>query len=64
LSGFALERGYTLLELAMSWLACQGTVVSVIAGATGPGQVEANAAAINWQLSPEEMSEVDRITRR
>ena len=64
LSGFALERGHTLLELAMSWLACQGTVVSVIAGATGPGQVEANAAAINWQLSPEEMSEVDRITRR
>ena len=36
------SRGYTLLELAMSWLAARPVVSSVIAGATKPEQIEAN----------------------
>jgi aryl-alcohol dehydrogenase-like predicted oxidoreductase len=36
-------------------------VVSVIAGATTPEQVRANAAAADWQLSDAEMGEVDQI---
>jgi aryl-alcohol dehydrogenase-like predicted oxidoreductase len=59
---FAEERGRTLLELAMSWLAGQDIVASVIAGATTPAQVRANAAAASWQLGPEELAELDRIT--
>ena len=39
-------------------------VVSVIAGATKPEQVEQNVAAGAWKLTPEEMAEVDKITRR
>ncbi|MFP4312590.1 MAG: aldo/keto reductase, partial [Nitriliruptoraceae bacterium] len=45
-------------------IAVQAPVASVIAGATRPEQVHANAAAVGWQLSAEELAEVDRITGR
>jgi aryl-alcohol dehydrogenase-like predicted oxidoreductase len=38
-------------------------VPSVIAGATKPEQVEQNVAAGAWKLTPEEMAEVDKITK-
>jgi aryl-alcohol dehydrogenase-like predicted oxidoreductase len=60
---FAEGHGHTLLELAMSWLACQAAVASVIAGAKSAAQVTANAAAASWKLSSEEFAEVDRILR-
>lgn len=62
LDGFARERGHTLLELAMSWLAGLPNLVSVIAGATKPEQVRANADAVGWKLTEEERAEVDRLT--
>lgn len=63
LEAFATERGHTLLELAMSWLAGLPHLASVIAGATSPEQVRANAAAVGWVLSEAERAEVDRISR-
>lgn len=45
LAGFAEERGHTLLELAFGGLLTSPAVSSVIAGATTPEQVKANAAA-------------------
>ena len=60
LARFAGARGHTLLELAMSWLACQPAVVSVIAGAKSSEQVKANAAAAGWRLSHSELAEVER----
>jgi aryl-alcohol dehydrogenase-like predicted oxidoreductase len=62
LRAFAAERGHTLLELAMSWLASRPYISSIIAGATRPEQVEQNIAAVAWQLSPAELAEIDRIT--
>jgi aryl-alcohol dehydrogenase-like predicted oxidoreductase len=59
---FAESRGHTLLELAFSWLLAHDVVASVIAGATRPEQVRANAAAASWRLTPEELAEVDAIT--
>jgi len=50
------------LELAFSWLLRTDVVASVIAGATRPEQVRANAAAANWQLSKETLDEIDRAT--
>jgi len=61
LIAFAEKRGHTLLELAFSWLAAQDPVVSVIAGATTPEQVKANASAANWKLSGEDLAEIDRL---
>ena len=50
LERFAGERGRTLLELAISALASTPGIASVIAGATKPEQVRANAAAGEWHL--------------
>jgi aryl-alcohol dehydrogenase-like predicted oxidoreductase len=61
LSAFAEERGHPLLELAISWLACQPIVGSVIAGATKADQVVANAAAAGWHLTEADVAAVDRI---
>ena len=59
---FAASRGHTMLELAMSWLAARPTVSSVIAGATSSEQIEQNVKATEWQLSAEELAEVDKLT--
>ncbi len=61
LKAFAEKRGHTILELAFSWLAQRPLVSSIIAGATKPEQLEANAKAVSWKLSADEMAEVDRI---
>jgi aryl-alcohol dehydrogenase-like predicted oxidoreductase len=56
LEAFAGERGHTLLELAIAGLASQPGVASVIAGATTPDQVHANAAAADWELSEPDLA--------
>lgn len=64
LEDFAQQRGHTMLELAIGWLASHPWVPSVIAGATKPEQLEQNVAAAEWRLTPDEMAEVNRITHR
>jgi aryl-alcohol dehydrogenase-like predicted oxidoreductase len=61
LIAFAESRKHTLLELAMSWLLRLPVVASVIAGATAPAQVHANAAAASWKLTPGDIEAVDEI---
>jgi aryl-alcohol dehydrogenase-like predicted oxidoreductase len=63
-TGFAQERGHTILELAVSWLASQNCVGSIIAGVTNADQVVANAAAADWDLSAAEVAAVDAIVAR
>jgi len=55
LEAFAAERGHTLLELAFAGLLARPAVSSVIAGATKPEQVRANAAAADWELDERDM---------
>jgi len=61
LSEFAESRGHTLLELAFSWLLTRQVVASVIAGATKPEQVKANAEAPVWKLTEAELAEINEI---
>ena len=63
LEPFAEQRGHGMLDLAIGWLASQKSVGSVIAGATKPEQVEANVKAAEWQLTTEELAEVDKLQR-
>ena len=63
LAAFAEQRGHNLLELALSWLASHKQIASVIAGAMTAQQVRANVVATTaWQLSDDELAEVDRLT--
>ncbi len=64
LDSFASERGHTMLELAMGWLASQPLVSSVIAGATTPAQVQQNSQSGDWHLSQEDLAAVDQLLRR
>ena len=48
IEAFARERGVSLLDVAIGGLLAQPAVASVIAGATKPEQVRANAAAGGW----------------
>lgn len=54
---FAQERGHSLLELALGWLAAQPGVSSIIAGATTAGQVATNVAAVAaWRLDTDDLA--------
>lgn len=61
LIAFSEARGHSILELAFSWLLSRPIVTSVIAGATRPGQVTANARAGAWTLTAEDLAEIDVI---
>jgi aryl-alcohol dehydrogenase-like predicted oxidoreductase len=65
LTTFAQDHGHTLLELALSWLAGQPEVATVIVGASRPDQVRSNvAAAASWNLSAEDRAVIASITAR
>jgi aryl-alcohol dehydrogenase-like predicted oxidoreductase len=55
---WARDHGHSLLELAIAALASTPGISSVIAGATNPDQVRANAAAADWELSAAQLTEV------
>lgn len=61
LSAWAGDHGHTVLELAIAWLLAHRQVSSVIAGTMSVQQVEQNAAAAGWKLTPEQKQEVDEI---
>lgn len=56
----AAERGRSILELAVGGLASIPGIASVIAGATSPEQVRANAAAGAWHASEEDLDAIAR----
>ena len=56
---FARERGYEIGELAIAWLLAHPVVCSVIAGATKPDQLSANAKATEWSLSADDVAALD-----
>jgi aryl-alcohol dehydrogenase-like predicted oxidoreductase len=52
----------TLLDVAIGGLAAQPTVASVIAGATNPEQVRANALAGRWKPTADELAALNELT--
>ncbi|ABK51845.1 aldo/keto reductase [Acidothermus cellulolyticus 11B] len=62
LEDFAKRRGIGLLDVAIGGLAAQPAVASVIAGATRPEQVRANAQAGLWEPDAADLAELDQIT--
>jgi aryl-alcohol dehydrogenase-like predicted oxidoreductase len=60
---YAEARGLAMLDVAIAGLAAQPAVASVISGATSGDQVRANAAALQWEPTAGDLSELDEITR-
>ncbi|WDH79926.1 aldo/keto reductase [Microbacterium esteraromaticum] len=59
---FCDERGITMLQATFGWLLARPAVASVIAGATTPAQVEANAAAADaWTPDAADLAAIDAL---
>jgi aryl-alcohol dehydrogenase-like predicted oxidoreductase len=61
LERFAAARGLSVLAVAIGGLAAQRAVTSVIAGATRPEQLKANARAAACEPSADDLRELDAI---
>lgn len=61
LAAVAGKHGRSILELAIGWLSARPGCSSVIAGATSPEQVRANAAVADRPLEPGLLAEIDAI---
>jgi voltage-dependent potassium channel beta subunit len=57
----AQDAGLSMSQLALAWVLRQENVSSAIIGASRPEQVEDNAGASGAKLSPDVISEIDRI---
>jgi aryl-alcohol dehydrogenase-like predicted oxidoreductase len=55
------QEGVSILEIAIGGLAAQPGCASVIAGATTPEQVKANAAAGEWEPTQQQLDAIDEI---
>jgi aryl-alcohol dehydrogenase-like predicted oxidoreductase len=63
LTKYAEARDVSLLDVAIAGLAAQPTVACVISGATSGDQVRENAAAMRWQPTADDLTELDAITQ-
>lgn len=63
LKDFATQKGCTVAQLAIAWLAAHPQVSTVIAGATRPEQLDENAGAAEVTLLPEEMAQIEEILK-
>ncbi len=59
---FCDERGITMLEATFGWMLAHPVISSVIAGATSPEQVRANAAAARaWSPTGDDLAAIDAL---
>jgi aryl-alcohol dehydrogenase-like predicted oxidoreductase len=60
---WARDHGRGLNELAQAWLLAQPRVCSVISGATRLEQMQSNVNAADWNLTPGDLEEIDKLIR-
>ncbi len=57
----AAELSVTPAQLALAWLLHQGEQLVPIPGTRQPARIDENAAAINLQLTPAQLEQLDRV---
>jgi aryl-alcohol dehydrogenase-like predicted oxidoreductase len=62
LDAVAKECGKSVPQVALNWLLQRPTVASVIIGARNEQQLRQNLDAAGWNLSPEQVSKLDRAS--
>ncbi len=55
----AKETGKTVPQIALNWLLQRPTVATVIVGARNEGQLRQNLGAVGWNLTPEQVKQLD-----
>lgn len=61
LAAFAREMGRPMNEISVNWLRQKEEVTSIIGGVSSIQQLDGNLRALTWDISAEEMAEIDRI---
>ena len=61
LKEMAADRGYSVAQLALAWVASEPTVSVALVGTRRPEEMEENAAAADWDLSAEEREEIRAV---
>lgn len=62
LDELAAETGKSVPQIALNWLLSRPTVATVIVGARNEEQLRQNLGAVGWQLDPEQLARLDKIS--
>lgn len=63
LKPIAKRAGRTLAQLAISWVLRRSEVTAAIVGARRPGQVLETAGAGNWELTEEDIKQIEKLLK-
>jgi len=61
LQSLAQRSGHTCAQLAISWVLRRSKVTAAIVGARRPGQIGETAPASDWDLSDDEIAQIERL---
>jgi aryl-alcohol dehydrogenase-like predicted oxidoreductase len=62
IDAIAKETGKSVPQIALNWLLHRPTVSSIILGARNEEQLKQNLGAIGWNLTPEQISKLDKAS--
>ncbi|MYA61590.1 MAG: aldo/keto reductase [Dehalococcoidia bacterium] len=61
LKEMAAERGFSVAQLALAWVASEPTVSVALVGTRKPEEIQENVAAADWELSLSERAEIRAV---
>lgn len=61
LKEMAADRGFSVAQLALAWVASEPTVSVALAGTRRPEEMEENAAAGDWEMTAAEREEIKAV---
>ncbi len=63
LKEMAGDKGFSVAQLALAWVASEPTVSVALVGTRRPEEIQENVAAADWELSPSERDEIKAIVK-
>ena len=61
LKDMAADRGFSVAQLALAWVASEPTVSVALVGTRKPEEIQENVAAADWELFPSERAEIKAV---
>lgn len=64
LKEMAADKGFSVAQLALAWVASEPTVSVALVGTRRPEEIQENVAAADWELSASERDEIKAVVAR
>ena len=61
MQALAADHGKSLAQLAIAWVLANPAVTVALVGMRNTRELQENVAAVDWKLTPEIKTEIDRI---